>query len=293
MEANVVVVARSNHYICLSPPPRILMPCITLLSDFGLEDAHAACTRGILMQYVDTMPVIDISHQITPYYLHQASYMVAGAYKHFPKNSFHLLLFNIFGSVSGHRIVLCRHDDHYFLAPDNGILPMSFPQIDTVWSCYEETGTPSLYSWIHKSGEIIRSVSQNPEKTAEYRICSLYASPKAIAPILESNLIEGHVIHIDRFENVIVNITRAHFESVGQGRPFHIRFMRNEEIRDLRKHYTEVAQGEKLVRFNSAGFLEIAINHGAAASLFGLKIRKDSQLLYNTITIFFDDHPNR
>jgi hypothetical protein len=48
---------------------------------------------------------------------------------------------------------------------------------------------------------------------------------------------------------------------------------------------------DKLALFNSAGYLEIAINKGNAAGLFGLKgfseRSRQSQLAYQTVRVYF------
>jgi S-adenosylmethionine hydrolase len=100
--------------------------------------------------------------------------------------------------------------------------------------------------------------------------------------------VECHVIHIDRFENVVINLTKEIFEQVGKGRPFSIQFMRDEEIKQLSTHYYNVQEGEKLCRFNETGYLEIAINRGKAASLLGLQLHRDRRLMYNTIKVYFE-----
>jgi len=56
-----------------------------------------------------------------------------------------------------------------------------------------------------------------------------------------------------------------------------------------------VPEGEKLALFNSAGYLEIAINKGNAAGLFGLQGYLEpsqsayiqNRLFYQTVKIFF------
>ena len=117
--------------------------------------------------------------------------------------------------------------------------------------------------------------------------CKLKNAPTYCQPKIENNVVECQVIHIDRFENVVINITREQFYEVAKERPFQIQFMRNETINEISTHYHNVKEGDKLCRFNSAGYLEIAINRGKAASLFGLKLHREQHLMYNTIKIFF------
>ncbi len=98
-----------------------------------------------------------------------------------------------------------------------------------------------------------------------------YVQKNHLRPLLDNNWIEGQIIFIDNFENVIVNITQEQFEEQRKGRKFRIVFKRDEVIDRISESYADVPEGEKLALFNSAGYLEIAINKGNAAGLFGLK----------------------
>jgi S-adenosylmethionine hydrolase len=82
-------------------------------------------------------------------------------------------------------------------------------------------------------------------------------------------------------------MTRDQFDTIGRGRPFRIQFMRDEEITHLSTHYYNVGEGQKLCRFNATGFMEICINRGKAASLFGFKLHREKLFIYNTIKIYF------
>jgi S-adenosylmethionine hydrolase len=125
-----------------------------------------------------------------------------------------------------------------------------------------------------------------------------YREKNHLRPLLDNNWIEGQIIFIDNFENVIVNITREQFEEQRKGRSFRIVFKRDEVIDRISESYADVNEGEKLALFNSAGYLEIAINKGNAAGLFGLKGFSEksmqvsgimqSQLFYQTVRVFFE-----
>jgi len=264
------------------------MSCITLLSDFGLMDASVASAKGILLQYAPQLPIIDISHSIEPFHLQQAAYILASAYKHFPKGTAHLILFDVF-SEKEPQLILCEKDGHYFLAPDNGILSLAFNNgYDHVWSCFELEKDRAFKEWLHKAGDIIGKLQKSVPAELGLGTCELKHAPMHWQPIVQGNVVECHVVHIDRFENVVINITKQQFDAVGQGRPFRIQFMRDEEISYISSHYSDQREGEKLCRFNATGYLEIAINRGKAASLFGLRLHQKQHLIYNTIKVFFE-----
>ena len=111
-------------------------------------------------------------------------------------------------------------------------------------------------------------------------------------PLVGDNWIEGQIIYIDNFENVIVNISKIEFEEHRKGRNFSIIFKRDEVIDKLSNNYSDVPKSDKLAFFNSAGYLEIAINNGNAAGLFGLQGFSESQTInnkvfYQTVRIHF------
>jgi S-adenosylmethionine hydrolase len=90
-------------------------------------------------------------------------------------------------------------------------------------------------------------------------------------PTIGPNWMEGQILFIDQFENVVVNIRKEEFDLHAQGRPFKVVFTRNETIEVLSKHYGDVPIADKLAWFNSAGYLEIAVRGGNMAGLFGLR----------------------
>lgn len=266
----------------------ITMGCITLLSDFGLQDASVASAKGILMQHVPDTAIIDISHLVEAYHLQQAAYLLQASYKYFPAGTCHVLLLDIY-SEKKPSLIVCEYDGHYFLSPDNGLLPLAFgSDIEQVWKCYELQPENVFNDWLHAVGDIAKALQHQHPADMQLPSCTLRNAPQNCQPVITGNTVECQVIHIDRYENVVINITRKQFDEIGNNRNFRIVFMRDEELTEISTHYHDVKQGDKLCRFNAAGYLEIAINRGHAASLFGLRLRRDQHLMYSSIKIFFE-----
>jgi S-adenosylmethionine hydrolase len=261
------------------------MAQITLLSDFGMQDASSASAKALLMQAVKDATITDISHMIEPYHVQQAAYILNAAYTNFPAGSFHIVLCDIFYD-SPSRLVLCQHNGHFFLAPDNGILSLAFSgRYDNAWLCLEMTPTDTLKEWVHACAETINKIGANSTPDSDgYELTNRLMHWQ---PLITANSIECHVIHIDRFENVVVNLTKAAFETAARNRSFRIQFVRY-QINTISRQYNDVKQDDMLCRFNAAGYLEIAINRGKAASLLGLKLSKEQHLIYNSIKIMFE-----
>ena len=67
------------------------------------------------------------------------------------------------------------------------------------------------------------------------------------------------------------------------------------DIEKISNHYGDVPEGEKLAFFNEVGFLEIAVNKGYAAPLFGLgefgtgdSRQHERRQYYQTVKVFFE-----
>ncbi|WP_276132606.1 SAM hydrolase/SAM-dependent halogenase family protein [Polluticoccus soli] len=263
------------------------MAIVSLLSDFGLQDASVASIKAILAR-IPEIRIIDISHLLEPFYLQQAAYLLGSSYSYFPERTCHLVFFDTFYETTP-TLVLLEKDNHFFLAPDNGILPLTFGrELGTVWKCFELDTTKNFKDWVTTAGEMVQALETKTPIELGLPEYELNNAPQPILPKIDGNTVECHVIHIDRFENVVLNLTREQFTKIGRNRPFRIQFMRDDEISQIDDRYNAVREGEKLCRFNAAGFLEIAINRGNAASLLGLKLSREQHVMYNTIKIVFE-----
>lgn len=270
------------------------MAIITLTSDIGRQDFLTGAIKGQLIQLNPEFRIVDISHDISPFNYPQAAYMCSNAIKNFPEGTLHIILINIFDNKKNH-ILLIRHNGQYIGIADNGLIKMilqEHPQEKVAIPWVKDKSVLQFAKTIAQSYQ--SALEGTPFKTlgnAEVEI----EEKNPLRPMHSSQYIEGHIIFIDNFENVIINITREEFEQQRRGRSFKIYFTRGEIIDKISDTYADVSESEKLARFNSAGYLEIAINKGNAAGLFGLTGYSDpksqyaqSRLLYQTVKILFE-----
>ncbi|MFI5133878.1 MAG: S-adenosyl-l-methionine hydroxide adenosyltransferase family protein, partial [Chitinophagales bacterium] len=221
------------------------------------------------------------------------------AIKNFPDFTYHIILVNLFESKP-EQLLLAFHKNQYLLCADNGLLTMILeekPEM-VIGVPLDKTATKDTIYFARAMGKIIKQLSEGASikniGTADVN----YLQKNHLRPLLGSNWIEGQIVFIDNFENVIVNITRDQFEEQRKGRNFRIVFKREEVIDHISESYADVPEGEKLALFNSAGYLEIAINKGNAAGLFGLKGFSEragqvpdmmqNQLAYQMVRVYFE-----
>lgn len=228
------------------------------------------------MQVDPTWQIIDLSQEVTPFAVSQAAYLLSQSYRSFPKGCLHITLVNLFYARAP-RFLLAQHQDHWFLVPDNGILSLLFhpsPEHVYVAGSYND-GFRDVLSVLF---DILVKWNDQP-KIVEWATKADQIEDRLwLHPVVQADWIRGNVIHIDRFENIVVNIHQTLFEKVGKGRTFRFHYRPHDMITRISAHYGEVKEGDPLLLFNAAGFLEIAVRTGSAASLLNLKM-DDSVLL--------------
>ncbi len=260
----------------------------TLTSDFGLQNHYAASVKGKILFHIPDANILDICHHVAPHNLQQAAYIFKSAYLHFPRGTIHLVLNDLYANPNRQLLYVFENGQHIFCA-DNGFLTLLFD--DRPAQIFLLQDKLVLYNYLEvvehfamNAVQILQGLKPNIENIAVNQI--MIRRP---AFAFESNnTLEAQVLHIDSYGNVVLNVTRTFFYETAKGRAFRILFMRDEEINTISEHYHDVPVNEKLCLFNAAGFLEIAINKGHAASLFGFKDADERSLFYSNVKIFFE-----
>lgn len=275
------------------------MALITLTSDIGRQDFLTGAVKGQLLQINPSFNIIDISHELTPFNYPQAAYVCRNAIKNFPPNTFHIVIVNLFDKRPEHLLVI-KHGDQYIGCADNGLITMILEEtpekiVALPLKIVEQKNT--LYC-TRAFGLAYQQILEGKplEEIGDPTVSIEVKNP--LRPLLGPKFIEGQIIFIDNFENVIINITKDEFEEQRKGRSFKIVFKRDETIDKMSETYADVNESEKLALFNSANYLEISINKGNAAGLFGLEGYAEKQnsktqymqnrLLYQTVKVYFE-----
>ena len=258
------------------------MAIITLTSDMGIRDYYVAAVKGYILSEIADGQIIDISHEISPFNITQAAFVLKNVYRDFPKGTIHIISINpeqIVPSGQNHLVVL--FEGHYFIGADNGMFSLLFDR--TPDEIYELTFSQDSDDLTFPTKHIFAKAACHLARGGTPQVIGrqIESVRQAILyqPTIEENALVGVVIYIDSYGNVITNITKSLFQQTGKGRPFEIQIRGNNYgITEICKQYSDVAEGNALALFTSSGYLEIAINKGVegkgggASSLFGLSL---------------------
>lgn len=272
------------------------MAIVTLSSDIGLRDFAVGAIKGQLLTAFPGVTLIDITHYLSQTNFPQAAYICQAAIEHYPPETIHLILVNCFETPVKYLLV-ARYREQWLICPDNGILTMITREKPTTLLQLDCAAAKSLLEItaiiIPQLPLLLQNSREWPGKPVRQMV-----EKYPLRPTVGPDWMDGQILFIDQFENVVINITRVEFEEQRKGRSFRFAFNRNEIIDELSENYSSVSGTSKLAWFNSAGYLEIAVRHGNIAGLFGLQGysdpatgapgKYDNRMLYQSVRVFFD-----
>jgi len=242
---------------------------LTLTTDWNQHDYYNGVLRGKLISACPELKVVEITNQVPSFNLNHAAFVLRYSYKHFPIGTIHLVMVNT-ENIQSKRMLAFTHNDHHFVAADNGIIGLIFkdpPQNVFAFPIDSEGSFTSLEPAITAIDALYKGI----DLAEVSKLVSNFDIRIPLRATNENNAITGSIIYIDSYLNAITNVSKELFEKVGQGRRFEI-FVQSQhnKVEKIAKTYNDVDPGELLALFNSAGLLEIAINNGYAAQLLNL-----------------------
>jgi len=245
------------------------MPVITITTDFGMRDHYVGSLKGDVLSACRQVQIVDVAHDVPPFHVHAAAFVVKNSYPHFPKGAIHVILVNAHDRKST-RLIAVRQNGHFFIAPDNGLLPLALKDYPHQAVAIGAEGNSTT---AHSKRKLAASAAGHLAKGQSLEALGPRVNDlvelKFPSPTVDNGQIRGNVLYIDGYENIIVDITKSLFEEVGRGRRFNILF-HNEAISEVHNAYCDTVKGEIVCLFNSAGYLTIALNKGKARSLLGI-----------------------
>jgi S-adenosylmethionine hydrolase len=248
------------------------MSIITLVTDFGQSDHFVGAMKGVILGIAPRARIVDITHEIAPYQLNEAMFVLAQAWQYFPKRSIHVVVVDP-GVGTLRRPILAEAGGHYFVGPDNGVFSMVY---DAVSHKVRVISNPKLIRkqvsrtfhgrdvFAPAAAHLARGVPpvQFGKPIRDY-VRSFLMKPAE----LSRHHWRGTVLKVDRFGNLITNLHIDQLPAVKM-RPFEMR-AGSQRIRRLALTYAETAVREVFVIVGSSGYLEVAANQASAANLVG------------------------
>lgn len=245
------------------------MQIVSLTTDFGVEDHYVSVLKGSILSRKQDLNIIDISHNVSTHDIVQAAYFLENALEAFPLKSIHVVsVYNYY--AQNYRIIAFEKNGHYFIGPNNGIFSLIFDDLREEGIHYVSMEGTQNYKLQERIAHAVACFAHGLSLTEIGPPIESFTRKIGIQPVITNDQIRATIIHIDHFENVIVNLKKKDFLKIQNGRNFSLYYKNHDPITEISNAYSDVKIGDVLCFFNAVGFLEIAINMGKASSMLSL-----------------------
>lgn len=248
-------------------------PCgvITMTTDFGHKGPFAAVMKGAILKRFPAASVIDLAHDIPAHWPPEAGFWIARSYQYFPDGSVHVAIVDP-GVGTEREIILAEFAGHVFMAPDNGLLAPMLDKSDAVYRLSPgklsslRLSTPSAtFHGRDIFAPVAAEIAAGRIRPADIGEAIAQWTPSWIDdPEVQSGRVNGVIITIDAFGNLISNIDASLIEAFGNP----VVHLAGHDF-GLRETYGRAEPGEYLALINSFGVLEIARAEASAAEGLG------------------------
>jgi hypothetical protein len=245
------------------------MGIITIATDFGHIDGYSAAMKGVIKTIAPEAELVDVTDDLTG--ILKASFVLMRYYPYYPPGTVHLVIVD--PTVGSERKTLIgQSENQYFVGPDNGLFSRVIArEPDSKWWSIDISSLPHPTTSttfhgrdIFAPAAALLSLNRDPDSLG-HRI----KKPLTLEipqPVDRHNAIEGEIIDIDNFGNLITNINSDMLEqrtkiTLAAGDPI-----------PLMEKFSDVPLQSPLAYIGSLGYLEIAVNLGRADRYFDIGI---------------------
>jgi S-adenosylmethionine hydrolase len=191
------------------------MAIITLTTDWNKSDYYLGTVKGKILSKDINTQIVDITHQIQPFNIMEAAFIIRNSCFNFPKGTIHIIAVNA-ASNKKQSLLVIENEGQFFISSNSGLVGLISNEkpkaVYQVKNTLGKTDFLDMDAYIDTAFKLIENKSLNSfcVKTDDYE------SQTPLRPVIDKNLISGSVIYIDSFANAITNVSRETFEKVGQ-----------------------------------------------------------------------------
>ena len=250
-------------------------PIITLTTDYGINDHLVGVMKGVILNINPDVNVVDITHGVLPHDILDGALTIGQAYRHFPPKTIHVVVVDP-GVGTQRRPILVASDQHYFVAPDNGVLSSVYDQTEAlyVWHIISEHYFRQPVSKTFHGRDIFAPVAAWLSKSWQTSAFGepvtdfvRFAIPK---PKATGNTIKGIVLRVDQFGNLVTNFKVEDVPALAAADGKFTIKAGNASITKLVPTFAGGSNGEAVGVIGSSGYLEICVNKTSAARSLGI-----------------------
>ena len=265
------------------------MKPLVFQTDFGLVDGAVSAMYGVAYSVVPDLKIHDLTHDITPFHIWEASYRLIQTINYWPEGTVFVSVVDPGVGSDRKSIVAKTNSGRYIVTPDNGTLThviraegiAAVREIDENINRLPRSGESytfhgrDVYAFTgaRLAGGIIDFEGVGPELPVD----SLLSLP-IVEPYREDKAVWGTIDVLDvRFGSLWTNIPRSLFLETGVRYGDRVSVTIENDTRCVyrniilfAKSFADVYVGEALVYVNSLDCVAVAINQGSFARAYNV-----------------------
>jgi S-adenosylmethionine hydrolase len=253
-----------------------MSPTITLLTDFGTADHYVAAMKGRILSIAPEAVLVDISHHVSPHDIHQGAYLLSSCWSDFPEGTIHLCVVDP-GVGGSRRAMALQAEERIYVGPDNGLATYVLKAHEN-WSARELTRSDLFnhpVSYTFHGRDIFAPVAAHLANALPFEaVGSKLDHPYEIdipTVTVRGKSLQGAVIHIDQFGNIVTNIQIENLGWIGLDENDLTMEIAGRSITAMARSY-ESGGNEPFLILGSGGYLEISVRKGSAAESLNAQV---------------------
>ncbi len=258
-------------------------------TDFGLVDGAVSAMYGVAYSVCPQLSIHDLTHDITPYSVWEASYRLIQTISYWPENTVFVSVVDPGVGSARKSIVAKTNSGRYIVTPDNGTLThvlrldgiTQVRQIDEAVNRLPNSGESYTFYgrdvYAYTGARLASGAIDFEGVGPELDVKELVRLP-IVEPYREGNAVCGTIDVLDvRFGSLWTNIPRELLRQTGIHYGDHLSVTIENDTRTVYRNiitfarsFAEVFVGEALVYVNSLDCLAVAINQGSFSRAYNI-----------------------
>jgi S-adenosylmethionine hydrolase len=256
-------------------------PAIVFMTDFGTANDAVAICRAVIIGIAPDVRIMDITHQVTPFQIEEASRFLYGVTPYYPPGTVFLVVVDPGVGTSRKAVIVKSKKGQFFVVPDNGLVSAVIER-DGLEGAREITNQhwmiqAAISSTFH-GRDIFSPAAAHLAEGWDYTI----AGPEvpqlvqltAKTAKADAKGITGEIIGLDDpYGSLITDVAKEDLESLGYSLDDQVTVQINKKPVTLPyvKTFMNVPVGASLLYIDSRGRVAIAVNQGNYSKKFSIE----------------------
>jgi len=252
---------------------------ITLTTDFGTKQGSQSVLHGVIYNICPEAVITDLTHQITPFQVMEAGFLLSINAFYFPALTVHVAVVDP-GVGSSRRPIAARIGTQFFVAPDNGLLSWVFARAEKDTLPLQMVHLDNPNYWLSQltrtfhGRDLFAPVAAHLANGVPMESLGTPIDDPVTLPLPGAKPIpdgvEGEVIYIDPFGSAIISILPKDIIHLGavQVSLCGVTIPSMVDIFSDRPLYS----GELIALWDSSGYLYVSENNGAGGTIIQPKV---------------------